>query len=172
VSAAQKRDYGLWSIPENLGNVGCNPCVFLTAREKQMKISFIAGTVLMALSQMTVIQPAQALSDKIRDEIQALSSVPLITSTVTPNGTAQIPTNTFTIAHPSAGRYIITFAQFVFGNSLPAACIVMPIGPFTVVDIDESGNACDFTIADLSGNPTDTFFNFMASPITGTPGTR
>ena len=128
-----------------------------------MKICFVFGTLLMALSQMIVIQEAQA---------QALPSVRLITSTINPNGTVQIPTNTFTIEHPSAGRYIVTFAQTVFGNSLPAACIVMPIGLFAVIDIDESGSTCDFTIADLSGSPADTFFNFMASPITGTPGTE
>jgi hypothetical protein len=75
-------------------------------------------------------------------------------------------TNTFTIAHPSAGRYVITFAPFVFGKHVPA-CIVMPLGSFTVAGILENVSFCDFTIVNLSGVATDTVYNFMAAPITG-----
>ena len=90
---------------------------------------------------------------------------PLIVGTVNANGTSQNATKLFTIAHPSAGRYVVTFVPFVFGYLIPA-CIVMPLGSLTVQAIVQNVSYCDFTIASLNGTPTDTVFNFFAAPIT------
>jgi len=89
----------------------------------------------------------------------------LITGTINANGTSQNPTKTFTIAHPSGGRYIVTFSPFVFGKRIPV-CIVMPLGLMTVNSIYENVSYCDFTVVDLNGSPTDAVFNFIAAPIT------
>lgn len=145
-----------------------------------MKTYIILGIIVGAVTQMAVLQ-AQAqiqVQAQVTDKLQrtagaapaeaTLSSLnpPLITGTVNPEGTSQTPTNAFTIAHPSDGRYQITFAPQVFGDVIPA-CIVMPLGAI-VTSISEDENLCDIMIASLNGSPANTFFNFMAAPITGT----
>jgi hypothetical protein len=138
-----------------------------------MKRYIMLGMIVAAVAQLVVLRAQAQVARNPQSTVRAapgssLSSLnpPLITGTVTPDGTTQTPTNAFTITHPSAGRYVITFVPQVFGNVVPA-CIVMPIGPFTVNDIDESVNTCDFTMFSMDGSPANTFFNLMAAPITG-----
>ncbi len=91
----------------------------------------------------------------------------LIVGTVNPNGTSQTATNAFTIAHIGPGHYKITFDPRVFGSNVPA-CLVMPLGSLTVSGIFENVGFCDLYIVNLSGTPTDAYFNFMAGAITKT----
>ncbi len=119
--------------------------------------NLILGITLVSLAQTAGIYSAKADDD---------NGLRLVTGTVNANGTSQTPTNTFTIAHPSAGRYVITFTPFVFGKRIPA-CIVMPLGSLTVAGIHENISFCDFTIVNLSGVATDAIYNFMAARITG-----
>ncbi|MGH6811561.1 MAG: hypothetical protein ACREDM_04200 [Methylocella sp.] len=113
------------------------------------------GIALFTLSQVPLIRYALADDEGLQ----------LVTGTVNANGTSQSPTKLFTIAHPSNGRYIITFAPHVFGKIAPA-CIVMPLGSLTVAGITENVSSCDFLIVNLTGVPTDAVYNFMAAPIT------
>jgi hypothetical protein len=119
-----------------------------------MKRYTILGIIVGAVTEIAVLQ-AQA---------QVPRNPPLIIGTVNPDGISQTPTNAFTIAHPNDGHYVITFTAGVFNT--PQACIVMPIGAVFVNDLDESFNVCDFTMVSLDGSPANTFFNFMAAPIT------
>jgi hypothetical protein len=97
-----------------------------------MMKNLILGLTLVSLAQTAGIYSAKADDD---------NSLRLVTGTVNANGASQTPTNTFTIAHPSAGHYVITFAPFVFGKHVPA-CIVMPLGSVTTF-IDENVSFCD-----------------------------
>jgi hypothetical protein len=72
-----------------------------------MMKNLILGITLVSLAQTAGIYSAKADDD---------NGLRLVTGTVNANGTSQTPTNTFTIAHPSAGRYVITFTPFVFGK--------------------------------------------------------
>jgi hypothetical protein len=116
----------------------------------------ILGMTLVTLSNIAAIRNARS------DDLGVLR---VITGTISANGTPQNPTKEFTIAHPSRGRYIVTFSPFVFGKSIPA-CIVMPLGLLMVNAIYENVSYCDFTIVDFNGSPTDAIYNFMAAPIT------
>jgi hypothetical protein len=122
-----------------------------------MMKNLILGITLVSLAQTAWIYSAKAEDD---------NGLRLVTGTVSSIGTSQTPTNTFTIAHPSVGRYVITFTPFVFGKRIPA-CIVMPLGSLTVTSINEDVSFCDFTIVNLSGFATDADYNFMAARITG-----
>jgi hypothetical protein len=127
-----------------------------------MKNYIIVGVALATLSLSLMAAPRYAWADDHDDHGDVL----LITGTVNANGTSQTTTNAFTIAHPSPGRYIITFDPDVFGKNIPA-CIVMPLGNFSIAGILENVSFCDFTLINFPSNaPTDTIFNFMAAPIT------
>jgi hypothetical protein len=118
--------------------------------------------VIFAIALATVSQMAATRSVRADD-----LSVRLITGTVNANGTSQTTTNAFTIAHTAnTGRYVITFNPKVFGKHIPA-CIVMPLGTFSVIQIFQNVSYCDFTISNFSTNAVaDAVFNFMAAPIT------
>jgi hypothetical protein len=92
----------------------------------------------------------------------------LITGLIYADGSSLFKTKAFTVAHPSAGRYVITFAPHKFGDHAPI-CVVTPIG-FGLVSVILLGfKYCDITIDNLSGVPTDTLFVFMAASATGVP---
>ncbi|HMF06745.1 MAG TPA: hypothetical protein VKE72_07025 [Methylocella sp.] len=90
----------------------------------------------------------------------------LVTGAIKPDGTSFFPTNTFTLAHPNTGEYIITFAPLVFGKTSPI-CVVTPVHNFTVGHLFVNVSVCDITLFDQNGNAADGIFAFMASRATG-----
>lgn len=126
--------------------------------ERKLMKNFILGIALVSISQLTAVHYPQAADDGLK----------LVAGTVNPDGTSQTPTDRFTIEHLGTGHYKITFAPNVFGKTFPV-CIVMPLGGMTV---GATGNVsyCEFLIVNTTsfppGAPTDTFFGFMAAPVT------
>jgi hypothetical protein len=122
--------------------------------------------ILFGITALGLIQTAGILSAKADGD-----GLRFVTNAINADGTTQIPTNTFTSSRLGTGHYLITFAPWVFGQTLPL-CIVMPVGGNTVGGERVHVSDCDIQIFDTSGNAKDSIFGFTASRITGTVNTR
>jgi hypothetical protein len=83
---------------------------------------------------------------------------------VSADGHKQVNTSKYSVSHPSAGRYILTF-----GTSFTPypTCVFMPLAPVRASGLIESGTKCDVTFVSLSsGALTNTLFNFIAISTT------
>jgi hypothetical protein len=82
----------------------------------------------------------------------------LTTGVVNANGTIQ-GGGPFTVSHPSAGRYIITFTSF---TGVPL-CLFNTIGSATnISSLGVSTKTCDVTFIGKKKKPTDALFVFFA----------
>jgi len=86
----------------------------------------------------------------------------IVGGAVNANGTVQGSPTSYTVSHPSTGRYILTFTSAITPN---AECIFQGIGAAVrVAGLGESSTTCDVTFAKTTktGAAVDTLFNFIA----------
>jgi len=118
-----------------------------------MKSYVIIGIALAILTQMVATRYVRA------DDRDDHGDVRLITGPINADGTLQVPSNAFTVAHPGTGHYVITFAPDVFGKKIPS-CMIIPLGVVSLIGLHEYVSYCDIQLS------ADAIFNFMAAPIT------
>lgn len=86
-----------------------------------------------------------------------------ISGVVNANGTVQGSPTSFTVSHPSTGKYVITFATAFSPNP---NCVFQPVGSQVFVDgLGENSNSCTVvfeTISKKQPKGSDTLFVFDA----------
>jgi hypothetical protein len=90
------------------------------------------------------------------------SAESIVGGAVNANGTVQGTPTSYTVTHPSTGRYILMFTSPITPN---AECIFQGIGlAVRVAGLGESSTECDVTFAKTTkkGAAVDTLFNFIA----------
>ncbi len=92
------------------------------------------------------------------------SAESIVGGAVNANGTVQGAPTSYTVTHPSTGRYILTFNSAITPN---AECIFQGIGvAVRVAGLGETSTTCDVTFAKITkagaGPAVDTLFNFIA----------
>jgi hypothetical protein len=90
------------------------------------------------------------------------SAESIVGGAVNANGTVQGTPTSYTVSHPSTGRYILTFTSAITPN---AECIFQGIGlAVRVAGLSETSTVCDVTFAKTTktGAAVNTLFNFIA----------